>query len=79
MLDGWNLTKLSHMSLKGKKNVVIDVLARRYILFTYLDVRLFGFDLVKELYANDCDLGDVFIACGHGAFGKFYRVDGYLY
>ena len=34
---------------------------------------------VKELYVNDDDFVSVFRACEKAAFGKFYRLDGYLF
>jgi hypothetical protein len=38
-----------------------------------------GFEYVKELYANDGDFASVCGACEKAAFGKFYRLDGYLF
>ena len=38
-----------------------------------------GFEYVKELYVNDDDFASVFGACEKAAFGKFYRLDGYLF
>ena len=34
---------------------------------------------VKELYANDDDFASVYGACEKAAFGKFYRLYGYLF
>ena len=38
-----------------------------------------GFEYVRELYVNDDDFASVFGACEKAAFGKFYRLDGYLF
>jgi hypothetical protein len=40
---------------------------------------LLGFEYVKELYVNNDDFASVFAACEKAAFGKFYRLDGYLF
>jgi len=34
---------------------------------------------VKELYDNDSDFAEIYNACGHSIFGKFYLMDGYLF
>jgi hypothetical protein len=44
-----------------------------------LYAKLLGFEYVKELYANDDDVASVYGACGKARFGKFYRLDGYLF
>ena len=56
-----------------------DALSRRYALVSTLNVKLLGFEYVKELYANDDDFASVYRACEKAAFGKFYRLDGYLF
>ena len=38
-----------------------------------------GFEYVKELYANDDEFASAYGACEKAAFGKFYRLDGYLF
>jgi hypothetical protein len=57
---------------------VANVLSRRYALVSTLNAKLLGFDYVKEL-ANDDDIASVYGACEKAAFGKFYRLDGYLF
>ena len=56
-----------------------DALSRRYALVSTLNAKLLGFEYVKELYANDDDFVSVYGACEKAAFGKFYRLDGYLF
>jgi hypothetical protein len=58
---------------------VADALSRRYALVSTLNAKLLGFEYVKELYANDDDFASVYGACEKAAFGKFYRLDGYLF
>ncbi|RVW91774.1 Transposon Ty3-I Gag-Pol polyprotein [Vitis vinifera] len=62
-----------------KENIVADALSRRYALVSTLNAKLLGFEYVKELYANDNDFASVYGACEKTAFGKFYRLDGYLF
>ncbi|RVW19408.1 Transposon Ty3-G Gag-Pol polyprotein [Vitis vinifera] len=64
---------------QGKENIVVDALSRRYALVSTLNAKLLGFEYVKELYANDDDFASVYGACEKTAFGKFYRLDGYLF
>jgi hypothetical protein len=63
---------------QGKENIVADALSRRYAVST-LNAKLLEFEYVKELYVNDDDFASVFGACEKAAFGKFYRLDGYLF
>jgi hypothetical protein len=58
---------------------VADALSRRYALVSTLNAKLLGFEYVKELYVNDDDFASVYEACEKTAFGKFYRLDGYLF
>ena len=44
-----------------------------------LNAKLLGFKYVKELYANDDDFASKYRACEKAAFGKFYKLDGYLF
>ncbi|XP_075675007.1 uncharacterized protein LOC142644240 [Castanea sativa] len=64
---------------QGKENIVTDALSRRYALVSTLNAKLLGFEYVKDLYANDDDFASVYEACEKAAFGKFYRLDGYLF
>ncbi|XP_012487911.1 uncharacterized protein LOC105801125 [Gossypium raimondii] len=64
---------------KGKENIVADALSRRYTLLSYLDSKLLGFALLKDLYATDDDFGEMFIACSNVVIDKFYRYDGFLF
>jgi hypothetical protein len=63
---------------QGKENIVADALSRRYVLLHTMNTRLLGFEYVKELYDNDSDFAEIYNACGHSTFGKFYLIDGYL-
>ena len=56
-----------------------DALSRKYVLLSTLDVKILGFEHIKELYKDDSDFANVYNACETSAFGKFYRLDGYLF
>ena len=62
---------------QGKENIV-DALSRRYVLLHTMNTRLLGFEYVKELY-DDSDFPEIYNACGHSAFGKFYLMDGCVF
>ncbi|XP_071923101.1 uncharacterized protein [Coffea arabica] len=64
---------------KGKDNVVADALSRRYTLITNMSTKLLGFEHIKSMYAHDDDFCNVFQACEHAAFQKYYRHKGFLF
>src|SRR5215813_235279 len=64
---------------QGKENVVADALSRRYVLLSTLSARLFGFEYIKDLYASDSDLRELYDNCDKGACGKFHKQEGYLF
>ena len=44
-----------------------------------MDAGFLGFEHIKELYKDDSDFANVYNTCKTSAFGKFYRLDGYLF
>ena len=64
---------------QGKENIVVDALSHMYVLLSTLDARFLGFEHLKELYKDDSDFANICNACETSAFGKFYRLDGYLF
>ena len=64
---------------QGKDNIVADALSRRYMLISTLDAKILGFEHIKELYALDADFGEDYACCEKGAYGKFFRHDGFLF
>ena len=64
---------------QGKENIVANALSRRDAVVSTLNAKLLGFEYVKEFYANDDDFASVYGACEKAAFGKFYRLNGYLF
>ncbi|XP_074303230.1 uncharacterized protein LOC141637664 [Silene latifolia] len=71
-----------HFSSKyknGKSNVVADALSRRYTLLSTLDVRLLGFETLKDYYGEDVDFGAIYLECKSGAKGEYLIQDGFLF
>jgi hypothetical protein len=65
---------------KGKDNVIVDALCRRYTMLSQLDCRIFGLESIKGQYELDVDFKDVFENCKEGlSWNKFVMNDGYLF
>jgi hypothetical protein len=45
---------------QGKENIVDNALLRRYALVFTLNVKLLGFEYIRELYANDDDFASMY-------------------
>jgi len=65
--------------MQGQKNVVVDALSRRYVLFNTLNTKLLGFEYIKELYLNDHDFGAIYDTCKVLVMDKYFRHDGFLF
>nr|KAJ0185579.1 hypothetical protein LSAT_V11C900458180 [Lactuca sativa] len=63
----------------GRRNVVVDALSRRYSLLVTLDVRLLGFETLKDHYQSDADFRDMFLKCASAPNGEFVIQDGFLF
>jgi hypothetical protein len=65
---------------KGKDNVIVDALSRRYTMLSQLDHNFFGLESLKELYATDFDFKDAYENCREGGiWNKYVLHDGLLY
>ena len=64
---------------QGKENVVGDALSRRYALLSTFDAKLPGFEHIKELYVEDHEFCEEYRACEKIAYGKFFKLDGFLF
>ena len=58
--------------------MVADALSKRYALISKLDVKLLGFEYIKDLYYNDPNFANVYRAYEKGSFDKFYKFDDFL-
>lgn len=64
---------------QDKENIVADAISRWYVILSTMNTSLLGFEYVKELYVNDSTFTEIYNACGHSTFGKFYLMDCYLF
>uniref|UniRef100_A0A2N9J8I5 Integrase catalytic domain-containing protein n=1 Tax=Fagus sylvatica TaxID=28930 RepID=A0A2N9J8I5_FAGSY len=63
----------------GKLNQVADALSRRHSLLSTTEVQVLGFEVLKELYKNDPDFGNVWESCSTGSFNHFLVQEGFLF
>jgi hypothetical protein len=65
---------------KGKENVIVDTLSRRYALLTQLDYKIFELETIKDQYVHDADFKDVLLHCKDGkTWNKFIFNDGFVF
>ena len=75
-LQAYNFT-IKHKA--GVHNVVADALSRRHALVTSMQVQVVGFDVLKELYEENADFGEIWKVCTDKPFKDFVRMDGFLF
>ena len=63
----------------GVHNVVTNALSRKHALVTSMQVQVVGFDVLKELYEEDADFGEIWKLCADKPFKGFVRVDDFLF
>ena len=71
-LQAYNFT-IKHKA--GVHNVVADALSRKHALLTSMQVKVVGFEKVKELYEKDAHFGEIWKMCDEKPFKEFMRVD----
>jgi hypothetical protein len=65
---------------KGKENVIVDDLSRRYALLTQLDYKIFGLETIKDQYVHDANFKDVLLHYKDGkTWNKFIFNDGFVF
>jgi hypothetical protein len=66
--------------MKGKENVIIDALSRRYVLLTQPYYKIFGLETIKDQYVHDADFKYVLLHCKDGkTWNKFIFNDGFVF
>ena len=75
-----SILKFAHQSSTNmERKMLLLTLSRRYALLTSWQTKVLDFELIKDLYANDVDFGQVWKACDKCAFSDFYRHEGFLF
>jgi hypothetical protein len=65
---------------KGKENVIVDALSRRYTMLSQLDHKIFCLESIKDLYATYVDFKDAYENYRDGrTWNKYVLQDGLLY
>ncbi|GKV03596.1 hypothetical protein SLEP1_g15871 [Rubroshorea leprosula] len=63
----------------GVQNRVADALSRRHALLTSLQMKVIGFEVIKELYEDDPDFSNIWQATPNQAFQQYHRQQDYLF
>ncbi|GKV33824.1 hypothetical protein SLEP1_g42275 [Rubroshorea leprosula] len=63
----------------GVQNRVADALSRRHALLTSLQMKVTGFEVIKELYENDPDFSKIWQATSNQAFQQYHCQQDYLF
>ena len=56
-----------------------DALSRRHSLLSTMEVQVLGFEVLKELYKNDPNFGNVWKSCSKGSFNHLSVQEGFLF
>ncbi|GJW92905.1 RNA-directed DNA polymerase [Tanacetum coccineum] len=63
----------------GKLNKVVDALSRRHCLLQTMEAKVLGFEVLKDLYEDDCDFGPTWKSCCKKPVNDFLRYEGFLF
>lgn len=68
---------------QGTDNVVVDALSRRYTFLTTLNARILGFSLLRDLYHDEIDFGEIFSTSmqppSSSSARQYFVPDGFLF
>jgi hypothetical protein len=56
-----------------------NALSRRHSLLSTMQVQVLGFEVLKELYKNDPDFGNMWENCSKGSSNHFLVQEGFLF
>nr|GFA00082.1 hypothetical protein [Tanacetum cinerariifolium] len=59
-----------------KLNKMVDALSRRHCLLQTMKTKVLGFEVIKDLYDDDCDFGTIWKSCCKGPVNDFLRYEG---
>ncbi|XP_038979894.1 uncharacterized protein LOC120110006 [Phoenix dactylifera] len=63
----------------GSLNQVADALSRRHALLSTLEIKVIGFDFIKDLYSNDDYFGEIWARCSNAPHEDYSIQEGYLF
>ncbi|GJS77937.1 RNA-directed DNA polymerase [Tanacetum coccineum] len=63
----------------GKLNKVVDALSRRHCLLQTMEAKVVRFEVIKDLYDDDCDFSTTWKSYCKGYVNDFLRYDGFLF
>ena len=58
---------------------MVDALTRRHSLLNTMEVQVLGFEVLKEVYNNDSNFGNVWKNCSNGSINHFLKQEGFLF
>jgi len=63
----------------GKLNKGANALLRRYFLLLILECKVFGFEIIKGMYAEDKDFMEIHAKCASHTHSLFHILEGFLF
>ncbi|XP_074298798.1 uncharacterized protein LOC141629739 [Silene latifolia] len=72
----------SRKYIEGKDNIVADALSRRFIMLSFMEQRVLGFEYLKELYVEDPDFKEEWELLQYGQIklkSKYLVQNGFLF
>lgn len=63
----------------GSQDRVADALSSRHTLLSTMQVKVVGFEVIKELNKDDLFFGNIWAECSKGPFKQFLLQDGFLF
>lgn len=63
----------------GQLNKVANALSRRHLLLLTMQVKVLGFEIIKDQYVHDPYFSKIWKECATGSFQHYFIHDGYLF
>ena len=68
---------IHHKSSQMNKGT--NALSRRYLVLSVLETKVLGFEIIKDMYAKDEDLEEIFVKSSSHPHGPFHVQEGFLF
>jgi len=56
-----------------------NALSRRYLVLSVLETKVLGFEIIKDMYAKEEDLEEIFVKSSSHPHGPFHVQEGFLF